>query len=411
MKKTRSRPLLLLATGIVAALLAGCASGPTTPGHSSSASSGHGAVACIPPVPSALPKDPDGVLKSIKGAGLTALGGYPGSVYASPWADFTPASKAPWTIGYSGNSANPTNVLLLAGIQQVVDAHPNLFKSQVISVTANPANDAASQIQGMRTLLRQGVDIILSPLSSPEALNGVIDDAAAQGVPVISLVGQSTSKNAVNLEPNPGLVGYYGAAGVIQNMGPKGSVVMVRGLTGLSIDVNIYNAAKAVFDACPGIKIAGELTGFFDPAIAKTEMLKYFTTHPGAVNGAFTTSNMAFGVISAFTETGRPVPPVSDVGPNGAALAYWRDHPDYPGTAVGRPAQATGRYAMAIATAMLQGRGLKVNEVPFAPIVVTSANLKDWVLPSYNATSNIYADGPADAIPADSLVDSYFSRK
>ncbi len=397
---------LLVGFAILGVTLSGCAA--ATPSATNTDPASAGAPDCVPGPPQDLPEDPDGVLESLPEIAIDALKGYGGTIFASPWEDFAPSHAAPWTVGFSGNQANAQNILMQDGVQEIIDANPTLFDAEIISVTATPANDAASQIQGMQTLLQKGVDIIIAPLASPTALNGVIDQAAEQGVPVISILGQSTSLNAVNVQPNPGQNGYYAAAGLLDQIGDTGTVLTVRSIPGLSIDTSIYDAAKRVFDACPGIETVGELTGYFNPAAAKTETLKFLTTHPGTIDGAFNVANMASGIISAFEQTGRPVPTVADIGGNGAAMAYWRDHPDYNGVAVSLPTQGTARFAMAIGLAMLEGRGLKTTEVAFSPTLITSENFSEWIEADWDETTNVQAEGPSSSIPIDDLVDAFF---
>ena len=49
---------------------------------------------------------------------------------------------------------------------------------------------------------------------------------------------------------------------------------------------------------------------------------------------------------------------------------------------------------MAVALAMLEGRGVKITDVPFAPPVITSANLSQWVVPGWTTSTNALGDGP-----------------
>ena len=166
--------------------------------------------ACVPPPPSTLPKDPDHVAAKLKGAARAALGGYAGAVYASPWVKFKPKHGPPWKIGMSNNEGNLNAQRVLVGLQQGAKANPGKV-SKIVSVTPSTPNDVPTQIQQMRSLLQQKVDIIYSTLGSPTALNAVIEAAAKKNVPVISILGQATDKHAVNLQPNPIQLGYYGA--------------------------------------------------------------------------------------------------------------------------------------------------------------------------------------------------------
>ena len=84
---------------------ASSAASTTATASNASASSGT-TPACVPPVPSSLPNDPDGVAASLTGAAKAAMGGYPGTVYASPWVKFKPKQGPPWKIGMSNNEGN-----------------------------------------------------------------------------------------------------------------------------------------------------------------------------------------------------------------------------------------------------------------------------------------------------------------
>ena len=110
--------------------------------------------------------------------------------------------------------------------KQAAKANPGKVSS-IVSTTPSTPNDVPTQIQQMRSLLQQHVDFIYSTLGSPTALNAVIEQAAKQNVPVISILGQATDKHAVNLQPNPIQLGYYGAAGLIRAIGSGGGNVLV----------------------------------------------------------------------------------------------------------------------------------------------------------------------------------------
>jgi ribose transport system substrate-binding protein len=395
-----SKGFFVAATATVVLSFAASSASSSTTVSSSSAS-------CIPGRPTAIPP----VAGRLPALAQSALGGYPGPVFKSPWIKFKPKRKPPWTIGMSNNQGNLNAQYLLAGMNQVAAKNHKLIK-KIVSVTPANPNDVATQIQQMRSLLQQGVDMIFSTLGSPTALNGVINEAAKKGVPVISIEGQSTSKYAVNLQQNPIQFGYDGAAGLVNAMGGKGNLLVVDAIPGLSINTNILAGAQRVFDAC-GLNIVGHVTGFFDPATAKSAVLTFLAAHPGdKIDGVFQVADMASGVISAFQQSGRSVPPVADQGGTAGSLAYWRDNASkgYQGTGVAIPAQKIGAYTADVGLAMLQGRGLKVTDVPFVAPRITSSNLRKWVLPSWTTSTNALANGPADAIPITKLVNAYFVR-
>jgi ribose transport system substrate-binding protein len=416
--RTWSRCLPIGAAALSMVVLAACGSSgsdKTTSAASSTAAAKSGAttskdVACIPPAPTTMPKDPDGVVAGLTGAAKQGMGGYPGTVYKSPWVTFKSKHGPPWKIGMSNNEGNLNAQDVLRGLKAGAAANPGKV-SKIVSTTPSTPNDVATQIQQMRSLLQQHVDILFSTLGSPTALNGVIDQAAKQGVPVISILGQSTSKNAVNLQPNPIQLGYYGAKGMATGMGGKGDILSVAGIPGLSINTDILKGGDIVIKAC-GLKTVGNLVGKFDPALAKSETLKFFTGHPGKIDGVFQVAGMAPGIFSAFQQVGRPVPPVADVAGNAASLAFWRDNipKGYKGAGAAIPPQKIGVYTMELGLGMLEGRGVKVTDVPFAPPEITAANLKDWVKPEWTTSTNALADGPDDAVAIKELLDTYLTK-
>lgn len=357
-----------------------------------------------------MPKDPNGVAAKLTGAAKKAMGGYPGTVYNSPWSGFKAKQGPPWKIGLSNNEGNLNAKDLLKGLKKEAKLNPGLV-SKIVTTTPPTPNDVPTQIQQMRSLIQQHVNLIISTLGSPTALNGVINQAASQGIPVISLLGQSTDKNAVNLQPNPIQLGYYGARGLLSSMGSgKGNVLIVNGIPGLSINTDILKGAKQVFQAC-GTNIVGTVVGKFDPTIAKTQVLTFLSAHPGKIDGVFQVSDMAPGIFSAFQQVGRHVPPVDDIGAPAASLMYWKDHQSsYKGSGVAIPAIKDGTYAMAVGLAMLKGDGVKISDVPYAPPVITSANLDKWIEPGWTTSTNALSDGPACAIPITALLKTYFNK-
>ncbi len=415
----------LAASLIVSAALAACGSSSSSSSSksSSSASSSASSTAvasastgstpsCVPPVPTALPGDPDGVAASLTGAAQAAIGGYPGTVYASPWASFKPKHGPPWVIGMSNNEGNLNAVDVLKGLNEEAALNPGLVKNIVVTTPPTP-NDVPTQIQQMRSLVQQHVDFIISTLGSPTALNAVIDQAAAQNVPTISLLGQSTDKNAVNLQPNPIQLGYYGAKGLLTAMGTgSGTVLIVDGIPGLSIDTDILKGAQQVFKAC-NTNVVGTVVGKFDPTIAKTQVLTFLSAHPGTIDGVFQVSDMAPGIFSAFHQVGRSVPPVDDIGAPAASLIYWQQHSSsgYKGSGVAIPAIKDGTYSMAVALAMLEGNGVKISDVPYAPPVISTGNLSQWIEPGWTASTNALGDGPPSAVPITALLATYFKTQ
>jgi len=377
---------------------------------SSAAVSAQAASSCIPAAPSALPQMPSSLAAGLTADTHAALAGYPTPVYNSPWAKYVPKKKTGWKAAFLINVPGAYPQGVLSGLQAAAKASGGKIVSVVSETTADPSS-VTEQIQQMQSLLEQHVNVIFALLASPTGLNAVIDKAAKEGIPVFSIAGQSTDKNAINVMANTTQLGYLGAAGLVKAIGPSKSVLDVQGIPGVTLNSQIVNAADKVFSACKE-SIVGSLTGYFVSPLAKTAVLQFLASHPGTVNGVFQASGMAPGVISAFQQVGRAVPPIADVNPVSASLAYWNQNKSsYHGVAVGESPKETGEYAIALAEALQAGRGIKITDTPFAPPLITDSNLSQWVEPGWTSASTVEANGPVNAIPITALVNGYTTKQ
>ena len=56
------------------------------------------------------------------------------------------------------------------------------------------------------------------------------------------------------------------------------------GVPGLTTDEYGYNAQKAVLEECPNINVVGEVVGNYIPAVAKSAVLQFLTSHPAGTS-------------------------------------------------------------------------------------------------------------------------------
>jgi ribose transport system substrate-binding protein len=368
---------------------------------------------CGGPIPTKAPKDPQGVIKSSPAFVKQAFNGYPVPVHPSPWVNFKPNHGPPWVLGWAWNELNAYATGNRKGIDASMAKYKKLglMKSYIPTYT-NVANGATQQAQQIRTMIQKKVDIIISALTSPTALNGVIEAAAKANIPVLSESGTATDPHSVNVQANPYLLGAQTATALVNIMGKKGNLLIVDGVPGLSIATFSLAAAKEVFKNCPDIKVVGEVVGFFSQATAKNEVLKFLATHPGKIDAVWQDSSMAQGVISAFQQVGRDVPPVADTSADLASLAYWRNHikDGYKGTANGDPAQRMAEAVFNVAMRMLEGQGIKYTDVPIVPPIITAKDLPKWVPAGWNENTSSTAEGPVGSWAPDSYLNHFFTK-
>jgi len=368
---------------------------------------------CGGPIPTKAVQDPQGVIAKSTPAVKAAFNGYPVAVHPSPWANYKPNHGPPWVIGWAWNELNALATGNRAGIDKEFAIYKKLgLVSSYIPTLTNQANGAVQQAQQIRTDVQKKVDIIISALTSPTAINPAIAEAAKANIPLISESGTATDPHSVNVQANPYLLGAQTATALVNIMHQTGNLLVVDGVPGLSIATFSLAAAKQVFASCPNIHIVGEVVGNFSQSTAKSVVSQFLATHPGKIDGVWQDSSMAQGVISAFEQAGRPVPPVADTSADLASLAYWLHHEKdgYQGTANGDPAERMAEAVWDVSLRMLEGQGVKYTDVPIVPPIITTKNLSQWVPASWNENVSHTAEGPPGSWAPDNYLNSFFSH-
>jgi ABC-type sugar transport system substrate-binding protein len=387
-RRARTR-VAATSTGIVlTALLAGCggAAGNVSgaSGDSSTDTQGKAAADCGR-VPTIAPKDPDGAVKALPADLQKAYNAYGEDVLASAWQD-KKALGRPAQVGFSYLPAS--NAYAAAVVKQVeasfADAKSEgLVQGKLIKrIMTDPATmTPAEQIRGYNELVASGVDIIyVTPLSG-DAMVSAVDAAGKKGVVTVALSSTIRSKYAVNVAENAYLNAAEPTARVVGQLKGKGSVVIVRGFQGLSSETIAYKAVKDVLAACPDLKSIGEVNGAYVPPVAKTELLKFLSSHPQKIDMVAQLGVMGSGVYAAFESTGRDAPKVVDSGASASSLASWKklsaDGYETAGTGGNGTQQAKAWFTVGMM--VMQGAGPKVGTITREPSVITEANLADYL--------------------------------
>ena len=137
-------------------------------------------------MPGKEPQDNTGVLAGLPKATLAGYLDYPIAIKKSPYQNFKPKHAAPWKVIHIGNFVgNDWHVIQIAQFEKTASA---MKAAGLISNFAQVHADASVpvQIQQMRTAIEQGYDAIVVEPNSESALDGVIDQAFAAGIVVVT---------------------------------------------------------------------------------------------------------------------------------------------------------------------------------------------------------------------------------
>jgi ribose transport system substrate-binding protein len=385
---------LALAVGLGMSACSSSSSGTTgTTGHTSAGSK-------CGTIPTTLPSDPDGVLTSMPSSLRALYNGYPTTVYKSAFATWKPSSSSK-TVGFLLSETNNGYQLALQAILE------GMLKGAGYKVDAVTSSDEVTdQVADFNQMVeRKDALIVYEPLSS-SAFTTAVKNAAAAGIPSISLLNPVASADTISLGANDWLQGAYLGQQVAKDIGGKGMVLDVHGISGVGIDIAAYDGVKAVFKLCPGITTNDTIYDQFSDATAKSDVQTYLETHPQKIAAAMTSGSGATGVLEGFQAAGKTVPEIANDSMEDGELAYWYQHKaSYKGVGI-----TTTPPQLAIATTTLvkdlfAGDGVKVSAVVLNTPLVTDTTVAQWYTSSMTPTSTGNAGGPTslNVLPTNEL--------
>jgi ribose transport system substrate-binding protein len=190
------------------------------------------------------------------------------------------------------------------------------YKVQVDCSIYNSGNDVSKQTQQISNLISQGVDAIVLNAASPTGLNGIIGQACARGVLVVSFDNVVTAPCAAKVNTDQLKFGQVLATDLVRRIKGKGNVIMVTGVPGTFVDEQRNKGALEVFKKYPGIKVVSKYTGMWDSSTAQRNTAAQLPSLP-KVDGIWAQGGTD-GVLKAFIDADRtPLPPTAGEAENG----------------------------------------------------------------------------------------------
>jgi ribose transport system substrate-binding protein len=213
------------------------------------------------------------------------------------------------------------------------------YKTQVDCSVYNSGNDVSKQTQQMSNLISQHVDAIVINAASPTGLNGIIGQACARGILVVSYDNVVTAPCALKVNTDQFKFGQVLATDLAKRIHGKGNVIMVTGVPGTFVDQERNKGADSVWKKNPGIKVVARYTGMWDSSTAQRNTAAQLPSLP-KVDGIWAQGGTD-GVLKAFIDAKRtPLPPTAGEAENGfrkfmLAKGYLGQH--VKGISIGQP--------------------------------------------------------------------------
>ncbi|MFB4317853.1 substrate-binding domain-containing protein [Actinomadura sp. 21ATH] len=181
----------------------------------------------------------------------------------------------------------------------------------VLYASAN--GDVNKQVDNVQQLVAQRPDaMVVVPMG--DAITGQVRAAAAQGIPVVVCSGRlGEGSGAVStVTRDYELQGTLWAEWIAQRIGGEGKVAMLSGIAGVPTAELPKAQAERIFAAkYPGIEVVAKQNTDWSATKAKTVAAQLLARHPD-LDAIWSDSSITnLGVYEAYSQAGKPVPPVT----------------------------------------------------------------------------------------------------
>lgn len=397
--------------GVGSLALAGCsAPAPATPGSSEGAAgpASSAAAGTCGSLPTDAANDPNGLLAGFPEEVAAGYDLYPYEIRKSAWADYKSEKEDGFTAAIVGM---PPASPFIASMSDAIRAS---LKANGVRIVGDFAPDEPSnvplQLQQFNEALSLKPDVIIYTPIAPEPSVDLAKAAHDAGIPLVAAQVPIDSEYAVSVTRNTPLAVAQVSAGTLASIGGKGSILRVDGIPGLPVSTFADLGINAVLENCPDVKVAGSVTGFFQPATAQAEVQKFLATNPAGVDAVLQAGTMGVGIRNAFEESGLAVPPVADDGSSHGFSSWALANADFPYFGTTTPSVRAGEAVVDVALRILKGQGPKINQIVEPSVVVTRENLAQVADPSWdhNDLADLAGD-PQDYLPTGRL-NAFFSN-
>ena len=196
--------------------------------------------------------------------------------------------------------STPNNQGWLEGIQRECAAWDNIHVQAF-----NADSSAENQVQIMSQVISDGYDAIIIQCSDGAALAGSVEEAEAEGIPVITLNLDADCVHSALVMAVDYDAGRIIAEEMAAEMNGKGNVVIIQGVPGVSRTDNLEQGFRDTIAAYADIKILDTQSASFEKETATTVMNSFLQNY-SEIDGVFCINDaMAEGAALAIESAGR----------------------------------------------------------------------------------------------------------
>ncbi len=241
----------------------------------------------------------------------------------------------------------------------------------------NGDNTVNTQIAQINSFILKKVDAICINAASSTALNDVIKKAMDQGIKIVAFDSIIDLDGAYTMDYDWVSMGEKKTQFVMDSIGGKGNVIIVRGPSGGAPDAGIYKGIKNVLAKYPNVKVSAEVQGQADATVTQQGILNVLSSLP-KIDAVITHCGAdSMGVVNAFKSMGKPVP--LTIGDNTAEFMSWwnQQAPSGYKTMSVNSTPSCGAGALWVAVGVLNG--VKVPQKMYLPFIyINQDQIKEY---------------------------------
>ncbi|WP_424971633.1 sugar ABC transporter substrate-binding protein [Dinoroseobacter sp. S76] len=295
-----------------------------------------------------------------------------------PWAETTDTwvhegREGPYRIAvvnsFTGNTWRIQMLKTLLAFAETPEISANIDELKVIST----GTDVSAQIAAMEDFINQGYDAVIANAMSTDGFDRVIRAGERAESIVMTFDNVLGTDKLMQLSSDNHEFGRIQGEFLIDKMGTSGKVLEVRGLPGISVDLDRHDGLRKILDPHSEIEVV-EVVGNWDDGTTQKVVADAIATH-GSFDG-FAVQAGSTGALRAIMDAGHPLVPIAAEAENGfRKMAAELSDQGLEVVSVGY-SPALGAIAVKAAIAALQGEALpQLMSVPLP--VAYSGELKD----------------------------------
>ena len=222
-----------------------------------------------------------------------------------------PAKGKKYTIGVSIQGSN--NDWASSCYAHFKYAFGTKYADQIANVYYGESGyDDKKQIADIEDLLTKKIDLLIVQPVTETGAAAAIEKAKAAGVKVVIFGGLcGTDKYDAYVDRDHIKTGFQYADWVAKKIDGKGNVVVIMGYPGSGYSNNVLKGVNEALAQYPEIKVLGTEYAMYTPAESKKIIESYFAKRV-PIDGVIVDGGlMDFGVLEAFTDAKKPLPPTT----------------------------------------------------------------------------------------------------